>query len=264
MKTSGWDFIAIILDNKLVFRFPRHKGEYGPKDLAQEAEFLKHMKKKLPLPIPQYNYIAKNAAFVGYDIVPGREFSIYQYRRLNPAQKQKAARDLAEFLSALHGIPLNRIKKFNLKKHNDLQEFNVTKRALPKKELPKVKKYLSLWEAIVKEKTPQALIHADIFSEHIIINHKKISGIIDFTDRTIFDPAEDFTGLWYFGPKFVNLVYQHYQGPKDDNFLYRAKIYNIRSYLWLLIDYHQGKRQEWYKKNPQFEKKVKQALKYLD
>jgi aminoglycoside 2''-phosphotransferase len=66
-------------------------------------------------------------------------------------------------------------------------------------------------------------------------NRRSISGIIDFSDRKVDDPARDFTELWDYGEKFVLEVYKHYKGPKDNDFLKRSIMYYKRIPLHHII-----------------------------
>ena len=57
------------------------------------------------------------------------------------------------------------------------------------------------------------IIHADFTHHHILFNkhNKSISGVIDFGDAQIGDPAFDFAGLYYdFGDEFTTSVYEQY------------------------------------------------------
>ena len=57
------------------------------------------------------------------------------------------------------------------------------------------------------------LIHADFTHHHILFDNqnKTISGIIDFGDAQIGDPAFDFARLYYdFGREFTTSVYEQY------------------------------------------------------
>jgi aminoglycoside phosphotransferase (APT) family kinase protein len=54
--------------------------------------------------------------------------------------------------------------------------------------------------AIVDD-APRVLIHGDITEDHILLapDGERLSGVIDFTDAAVGDPAFDFTFLWAYG-----------------------------------------------------------------
>src|SRR5262249_50701735 len=73
-----------------------------------------------------------------------------------------------------------------------------------------------------------ALIHHDLNGEHILYNPARgaISGIIDWGDAAIGDPAIDFTGLLAtYGEDFTERVLAHYQGEVDASFCDRMHFY---------------------------------------
>jgi hypothetical protein len=84
-----------------------------------------------------------------------------------------------------------------------------------------------------------ALIHRDLSGEHILVEQRarcssdlfdptqgRITGILDWEDAAIGDPAFDFTGLLDFGSEFVQGVLAAYDGPYDGCMLERARFYD--------------------------------------
>ena len=72
--THGWDHDVIILDNKIVFRFPKSK-EYAAL-LKDEIQLLPYLKRKVNAGIPEYKFIFKDKSAAGYPILAGRELSL--------------------------------------------------------------------------------------------------------------------------------------------------------------------------------------------
>ena len=66
------------------------------------------------------------------------------------------------------------------------------------------------------------------------------SNIIDFSDRSIGDPALDFGGLHAYGHEFAERVLEHYGGPGDEGTLRRAQMYFRRTALETMADSLQG------------------------
>ncbi len=60
---------------------------------------------------------------------------------------------------------------------------------------------------------PKVITHCDIQEKNILIDKDltQITGIIDFSDAMIADPALDFDRLWDYGNEFVHGVYEAYQ-----------------------------------------------------
>ncbi|MEK9178969.1 MAG: phosphotransferase, partial [Patescibacteria group bacterium] len=83
-------------------------------------------------------------------------------------------------------------------------------------------------EVVQKSEIRFSIIHADIAPEHIIINPEthRLSGIIDFGDVEIGDPAYDFAFLGRYGKEFLEKVYETYLPPRDEHFEARRQFYN--------------------------------------
>jgi aminoglycoside phosphotransferase (APT) family kinase protein len=241
LNVEGWDHYMILLDDKYVFRFPRTE-EYAEK-LKTEIGLLDYLKDKIKIKIPVFRFIAKDKSFVGYDFVEGIQLRKNIFQILSPTIKKQVAKQMADFLTALHKTPLAIAKKFVIDIETSKQQYASTLRAVKEKILPRVlkneqkmildfldeyKKYLNFPNKV--------LVHADLYTSHILLalDKKSLAGIIDFADRTIDDPALDFCELWYYGHEFVLDIYKDYKGPKDPQFIMRSYIYYLRSPLWFM------------------------------
>lgn len=237
----------IILDEKIVFRTPKHaRYRY---ELKNEIGLLTYLKKKVDIGIPEYKYIARDRTLAGYDIVPGKELTTARFRGLTKQEKGVVSRQLARFITVLHATPKSVLKKHHVRA-DDLQKRYTTyvrdiKRLvyplLRKKEIEAIVPYLNELKNELDRKFPRTLVHRDLSDIHILWEkgNKQIN-IIDFSDRLYGDPAVDFTGLLKYGTKFVRQVYRLYQGTKDDYLLARAKLYYKRMPLLLMMAAQRG------------------------
>ncbi|MBU0578152.1 aminoglycoside phosphotransferase family protein [Patescibacteria group bacterium] len=243
--THGWDHNVIILDNEWVFRFPKNK-EYLKK-LQKEIELLKYLNKQITLPIPNYTLIAKDKSFAGYKIIKGKEFKPWIYKnKVALKNKKKIINQLVEFFNELHSIPLDKIKKYDVKFYDSKKETakifkDVKKYVFPKlnkRERQISEKYFKDCAALETKSVKNTFIHIDIHYSNVLIKHddSELAGVIDFSDRVIGDPATDFAHLWNYGPKFIKSVYKKYRGPKDPEFLYRSKLYSKWDAFGIMIE----------------------------
>jgi len=93
----------------------------------------------------------------------------------------------------------------------------------------------------VKSTRPTALVHGDLAGEHILWDaDRRQVNIIDFSDRSIGDPALDFAGLLANGQQFAQRVVDRYRGPKDERWLWRARLYFRRTALETMVHALQG------------------------
>src|SRR5690348_3005704 len=110
LHLSGWDSVALEVNDTLIFRFPRPNRLDVEAQLEIERALLPELAKALPLPIPQFLYVGDGPAgsggrFVGYRKIAGVEL---RASLLAAAQPERIARQLAEFLSCLHAFPVER------------------------------------------------------------------------------------------------------------------------------------------------------------
>lgn len=230
MITCGFDHVVLILDNKYVFRFP--KNDYYKKKIQVEMRLLSELKKKTNR-IPDYKFVSKDQSFGGYPIIDGKPLSTKRFKELTSQQKTQLANKLAYFLTVLHNIPISKAQNIGLKfewSHQDeLKQYKERRKHLKKvlnqEELLFVdnlmKRYVSL-------KLPEnCLVHNDISEDHILVKKNQLSGIIDFGDSSLNDPAVDFAWFWEWGENFVQKIYKKYNGRKDSGFLSRSQLYNL-------------------------------------
>jgi aminoglycoside 2''-phosphotransferase len=243
----GFDNDVVILDDKLVFRFPR--PDYQAR-FKSELTLLRRLRGQFHLKIPDYNYVPKNDVFGGYEIINGQPLSKTLFNRLPQKTKMVLAAQLGQFLTDLHSVKLAEVKAAGFsneaqnqwwaqeKCEKDYQKFKAT--VLPKLEVSIGKWVSSKYEAYLALAPRQraVAIHSDLGVDHILYSKPahKIDGIIDFTDLEIGDPAMDFVGLWVYGTEFVELVFEHYKQPTGKDFLERSKYPKLLTTIPYLLD----------------------------
>lgn len=235
----NWDFDVAILEDKYIFRFPRSAD--SQEKLKMEIGLLKYLNKKISLAIPNYLYVAKDLSFAGYNLINGVSVSKERHSKLSTKEKVFMAKQLAYFLNDLHSIPLGIARKCGVVEENDLEEYENFKAEVVKYLFPKLKKQeiedVKNFLEILKEIYPikkKVLAHGDLARNNFLMINGKVSGIIDFSDMTINDPALDFNDLWDYGEDFVKSVYAKYKN-KDKNLIYRSKLYYKKNCLRLMI-----------------------------
>ncbi len=237
----GWDNDVVILDDRLVFRFP--KPSYRER-FKVELRILEYLRDRVSLRVPHYSYLPEDRSFGGYPIIPGRPLRPSVFKRLSRSSRQRIARDLGAFLTVMHGIPLSQAKTWGIEEEPGgywWSKAETARRHLAMKEIlyPKLNRaertwlddsltdYLSLDFSFHKK-----LIHSDLTDDHIYVprDRSKLGGIIDFADAEIADPALDFAGLWPFGREFVVAVMSYYGQDTDRHFLERSRVpYRVHS-----------------------------------
>ncbi len=245
--THGWDHTVLVLDEALVFRAP--KAQAYRDALANEAGLLRYLRPRVDVGIPDYVYESADGSFAGYPLLAGRELDVATFGRLSDTERERIAKQLATFLTALHEAPKPVVRECGVsrqdpqKDHEDLRrdtEALVLPRLTPR-EVRIVGAFLAELASELQSTPPTCLVHGDLNGAHILWDAKSRQvNIIDFSDRSIGDPALDFDGLMGYGHDFAGRVLELYRGRKDDGLLRRAHLYFRRGSLETMADALQG------------------------
>ncbi len=149
------------------------------------------------------------------------------------AAREALARDLARFLSRLHAVPLSVAKRAGLESA-DLG--TATYARLTEQSVPYLGETTARWlrgmtEAFLAAggttKAPRRVIHADISGAHILLDDdRRLSGVIDFGDVLVADPALDFAGLLnHLTWRDLERVWASYEGALDADVERRVRYY---------------------------------------
>ncbi|HFK1707107.1 TPA: aminoglycoside phosphotransferase family protein [Bacillus mycoides] len=237
---EGRDNITVIINAELLFRFPR-KLEYANR-IPLEKELCTILSHSLQeIEIPKYHLLYKNdcntVPFCSYyPLIHGEPLTTELLAKLEKKELEVIITQLATFLAALHSIPLKRTETLGFPIEKTLtywkelqtklnQYFTNNLTSLQKSALNRL--FENFFTCIAKSTFQNTIIHADFTHHHILFNNlnKTISGVIDFGDAQIGDPAFDFAGLYYdFGREFTTSVYEQYSAlisHRDPLFIHR-------------------------------------------
>lgn len=235
MIRKGCDNDVVVLDNRLIFRFP--KSEDCTRRFQAEVKLLKHLKERVNLAIPNYIYLPGDKSFGGYEMLKGQEMHSSLFKKLSREKKQKIARQIGIFLSFLHSTQITTAEKAgfpDLKEKYWYSRYSVSKRYEKIKTLlfPRLSKIEVDWIQAEFEKylsLPQSshstVIHGDFSSDHILFDPitAKITGILDFTDMQIAAPESEFGKLWKYGEEFVEEIVKAYKPPLSPHWKEKSK-----------------------------------------
>ncbi|MDE2921850.1 MAG: aminoglycoside phosphotransferase family protein [Acidobacteriota bacterium] len=245
--THGWDHAVLVLDEALVFRAPRTQAYRDA--LANEVRLLRYLRPRVDAGIPDYVYESADGSFAGYPLLAGRELDVATFGCLSDTERERIAEQLATFLTAIHETPKSVVRECGVsrqdprKDHEDLRrdtEALVLPRLAPR-EVRIVGAFLAELAGELQSTPPTCLVHGDLSGEHILWDaESRQVNVIDFSDRSIGDPALDFDGPMAYGHNFAERVLELYRGRKDDGLLRRAHLYFRRGPLETMVDALQG------------------------
>ena len=219
---EGWDFLVLDINGEYIFRFPRRRQ--GTTQLEKEQRLLPALSAALPIPVPGYDLISPGEPlFAGYPKIQGQPLS----RSL--LASSQAVTGLASFLTALHSFPVEQARSLlgpGIRSVEDWRQkylavySRVQTEVLSLLPAPAREQERRLWERFVEDERSfsfqTTLIHGDLAPEHILCDPASgsLSGVIDWGDASIGDPALDFTGLYLAGGlSFVERVLNEYTLP---------------------------------------------------
>lgn len=224
-----------------IFRFPRNSVIV--ENLRKEQAVLSIVAPRIDFAVPRFEHVATwhGQPYAGYRRIPGRPLSGRQFTGIKLAAE--VAESIAVALSSLHAIPASRVVEAcgveaTIEAWGQCyHELRDTVRArvtplLDSRSRNAVEfgfdRFLDEELATLEDVT---LVHCDLGCEHILIEEAgmAVTGLIDFEDVTIGDPAIDFVGVFVtFGMETVKRVRASYARALDANFISR-----LRFYTWM-------------------------------
>jgi len=237
---KGDDHAVVAINGRLIFRFPR--GSAYRKAFADELKVTAALRGKSPIPIPDYTFVARDAAFGGYRRLPGREMTVARFDRLSNLQQRRIVETLARFLSELHRLDRGTLPRYRAREPwsgTDLEaqrnQYFTRRRAVIAPHLgtamiAKIDAFYDSYAGACRNVPTPAVIHGDLTDDHILLDQRRgrLSGVIDFADAAIGDPAQDFSFLWSYGDWVPKHAYDRYDARNDGMFLERSRFHYLR------------------------------------
>ncbi|MCZ2830664.1 phosphotransferase [Modestobacter sp. VKM Ac-2986] len=189
---SGLDNTAFLVGD-LVLRV----GE--GRSVGREARLLRVLAPRVSIAVPAPRFVDEEAGVLAHPMLPGRSL----LGRRPPAG---AAPALGRFLRELHDTDLD-----------DVADLVPTDAADPHEWLEDLVGPPDLLAVLRRSVPPptrqRVLVHADLGAEHVLEHDEVVSGVIDWSDAALSDPALDFARLYRdFGPAFLARVVEAYGG----------------------------------------------------
>ena len=229
---EGWDNVVWLVDERWAFRFPQRA--MGVPGLKRELRVLPHLAGRLPLPIPNPVFVgspdhAYPWPFFGSELLPGDETCDAE---LDDDARLDVALHVARFLRGLHALDPPTELPLDANARADM-----TKRApLARRQLAEVEE-LGLWQVpqhvrrLLAEDAPRlpppeppVLVHGDLHMRHVLVHEGAATGVIDWGDVCVSDPAIDLQLVWSFLPPEHRGAFLEAYGAVTDAQLVRARV----------------------------------------
>jgi len=223
VATSGQNNTVLIVNNALVFRFPRYPA--GVAMMHRETTLLRAIRRYVPLPIPDPMYASDlhalaGRSFTGYPLLSGKPLGPSTFAALPVEVQHAIAAQLTAFLRALHAIPPTVLPQaLPLADGRDqwAEMYARVRRLLSPHMRPDARDavhdhFASFLDAPAHFTWRPVLRHGDFGPSNILYNPigETVTGVIDFSEATRGDPAVDIAALAGYGPTFREALYAGY------------------------------------------------------
>jgi len=236
---GGWDNEVYAVGDDLVLRFPRCADRVAW--LERELEVLALVGPALPGLVPVVTVRGRPSdafpyPFIGYPRLRGEVAT-------TPAPR--LAREIGWMLTALHGVDASTLRPTPdaWEADDPREELAALVTAAPTIRvllagpvLERAAPYLAGEAAPPAPSPARRLIHNDVCAEHLLVDPAGgLSGVLDFCDAVVGDPALDFVGLITVGPHaFAEAAADAYGLAIDEGFWARYVWYaRVRTLRWL-------------------------------
>lgn len=218
---EGLDHVGYLVNGDLIVRFG--KASEGAAGVEREARLLEVVAAISPLPVPEPVVVAADEGCLVYRRLPGVPL-LELLERERCAHAGAVATALGRLLRELHATPLDRlsglVEREDFPPSQDLEDaaghVEIAAGAIPAS-------YRRAVDAFLAEPPPAAgtrlvFSHNDLGIEHVLVEPAggAVTGIIDWSDAALVDPAADF-GLILrdLGPHALDAALAAY-APADD------------------------------------------------
>jgi aminoglycoside 2''-phosphotransferase len=238
---EGWDHEVLLLDDRLVVRFPNEA--YYRRMLDAERIVLDLLASRCRMSLPRVTDIAPDRRFAVHEFVPGETLTPRRFAALPPRDRDEIADRLAELLTALHAIDPGLLPAgtpFWTVADEDAGVARLASTGLPRlltpAEMTVVEAILADVPDLLAGAPSPVLVHGDVYEDHLLWDAgRRRLGLLDFSDLALGDPAIDLAELIDYGRPFLESVVARYGG--DDALLDRAVRYGRWLAVYLMTDH---------------------------
>ena len=238
-----------------IFRFPDKSlfNVNGFNLIKREQRFLNLLRSHLSYQIPQFIYLSADprTPYVGYRRIPGHSLSKC-FETASTEQKNHLTKQLGRFLSEFHSLQVYKVVtnkwQSNFSPSVYRSQWNIFFRDVQEKIFPLLsntqRKWITQIFTLFLEDssnfnfTPR-VVHCDFDSTNILVDSSfRVTGIIDFEETQVYDPAVDFL-FFREGEQFINQLMTNYDQSIDPGFRSRMDFHWARiPFTYLLTGFN--------------------------
>lgn len=249
VTTLGDGFRALVVETPHGEVFKIAKNWEGAAGLNKEVRLLPLVRGRLPVAVPHPVWMDGPSRHFPFGVLgyPGLDGVALTPLLLTNVDQSTLACDVANLLVELHGLQITEELGECLptpRAHwNELGRLrNTLAPALRELFSPAEYRVISGWwdsflaDAHMHIYTP-LFQHGDFWHENLLLDERsgRLSGLVDFENAALGDPAQDFATLLHLGRSFTNAVMREYEaagGILDEGLLYRTqRLWELREFV---------------------------------
>ena len=249
------DFCIAFRQGDQVIRVARHVE--AARALEREACVLSKIAPRLPLPVPRLTYHALQGCppFTLHQEIIGEALTREIWEGMPDSAREKAASDLATFLKTLHALPIKiglecglvQIDAAKIAGRLREEATKTIQGSLEPEVQRSLDRTLERWSSQRDDQRP-AMLHCDIGPGHVLYDPStlRLTGVIDFGDLVIGDPARDFIYIYEdFGPLILQEILTRYAGQDATKMMPAIrKWYVLEAISWTIGRHVEGREED--------------------
>lgn len=197
LMTLGWDCVAVDVDDRLIFKFPRH--EAAQKALTAEARLLTVTRPAVTMPVPDLTIHPGPPLFSRHEKLKGDHLVTAQYWKLSPQSRRRLAADMALFFAELHRLDARDLEAAGV---GPIEAWpapeEILRRvwpALPPALRPYAERTVAAWQGLPQDPHGTTYGFFDGHGWNMAFDHarERLNGIYDFADSGFGPLHQEFT-----------------------------------------------------------------------
>jgi hypothetical protein len=214
-RTVGFDSIAVDVDGRLIFKFPRH-AEAAVR-LRREAGLLAAIRPALTMAVPDLALHAGPPLFSRHTTLKGEHLLATQYDGLPAAAGERLAHDVALFFSELHALDAAAMRDAGAVPIGPwLPPDEILRQAWPllsENLRAYAARTIKAWQELPGDPLGTTYGHFDCHGWNMAFDHaaQRLAGIFDFGDSGFGDLHQEFIHPNWISPVLTRRIAEHYE-----------------------------------------------------
>lgn len=215
LHTIGWDSAAVDVDDRLIFKFPRHAE--AESRLRAEAGLLAAVRPHVTMPLPDQQLHAGPPLFSCHAKLKGEHLLAAHYEQLPVKARERLAAEVSLFFAELHALDHAAMKDAGAGPIGSwLPPDEILREAWPL--LPQAlrgyaERTIKAWQDLGPDPHDTTYGHFDSHGWNMAFDHsaRRLNGIFDFGDSGFGDLHKEFIQPSWISPDFVERLARDYE-----------------------------------------------------